>query len=218
MYLCNNFVPQIVETAAEDSPSPGAPVIVASLDDDVCLSKPGQLVSIQPQTQASPDIPAPGLAAQPYSGNSDRLEISEAASDAVSSVSSTVETVTPLPCQETGVVNLNHNEPEENQYESPCQSFETQEEPVIHVSGEPSIPNLDVNGETTKEIFSAPPLFNNAAANSVSSSNTASKEGEEPTDSSAPWTPDTRSAYTKLVLVGAGVGVCAMLLAWRFKQ
>ncbi|XP_030575493.1 mitochondrial antiviral-signaling protein [Archocentrus centrarchus] len=208
---------QIVETAAEDSPRPGAPVMKTSLDDDdVCLSKPGQLVSIHPQTPASAAIPASGLEAQPYSGNSDRLEISEAASDAVTSVGSAVDTVTPLPCQETGVINLNHNEPEENQYESPCQSFETQEELVIQVSEEPSIPNLDVNGETTKEISSAPPLFTNAAADSVSGLNTAPKEGEEQTDSSAPWTPHT--TLPEFILVAAGVVVCAMLLVWRFKK
>lgn len=214
--LCYEFPPQIVETAAEASPRPGTPVMEASLNDDVCLSKPGQLVSIQPQNQPSPTILASSSEPQPYSGNTERLEISEAPPDDVSSFDSTVTTVTPLPCQETGFANLNHNEPEENQFESPCQSFETQEL-VIHASGEPSIPNLDVNDETAKEISSAPPSFPHAAADS-GSLNTTFKAGEELADTSAPWTCLSQSPNAKYILAAAGVGACAMLMVWRFNK
>ncbi|CAI5696973.1 unnamed protein product [Oreochromis niloticus] len=205
---------QIVKTAAEASPRPGTPVMEAFLNDDVCLSKPGQLVSIQPQNQPSPTILASSSEPQPYSGNTERLEISEAPPDDVSSVESTVTKVTPLPCQETGFANLNHNEPEENQYESPCQSFETQEL-VIHASGEPSIPNLDINGETAKEISSAPPSFTHADSGSL---NATFKAGEEPAGTSAPWTTLSQSPNAKYILAAAGVGACAMLMAWRFNK
>uniref|UniRef100_A0A8C9YLZ6 Mitochondrial antiviral-signaling protein n=1 Tax=Sander lucioperca TaxID=283035 RepID=A0A8C9YLZ6_SANLU len=78
----------------------------------------------------------------------------------------------PLPCQENGIA-LNHNEPEENHYDSPSQSLGMQEvlENVVHVSEEVSILNLDgqsptpqaqiVNDEAAKEITPVPPLFTN---------------------------------------------------------
>ncbi|XP_031165871.1 polycystic kidney disease protein 1-like 3 [Sander lucioperca] len=242
------------ETAATTSPLPGAAGMDASLCDDstVCLSKPGQLISIPPQNHERPTIPAPSSPLQPYSGNSECLEMSNATDDTVTSaclsacsaVSSTTEsTLIALPCQENGIA-LNHNEPEENHYDSPSQSLGMQEvlENVVHVSEEVSILNLDgqsptpqaqiVNDEAAKEITPVPPLFTNTVG-TVSSVNTPSSENYHPSEpapddiSPEPKTlqdlekkvaSGTLPTNTKYILTAAGVGACALLMAWRFKR
>uniref|UniRef100_A0A8C9YQI8 Mitochondrial antiviral-signaling protein n=1 Tax=Sander lucioperca TaxID=283035 RepID=A0A8C9YQI8_SANLU len=236
------------------SPLPGAAGMDASLCDDstVCLSKPGQLISIPPQNHERPTIPAPSSPLQPYSGNSECLEMSNATDDTVTSaclsacsaVSSTTEsTLIALPCQENGIA-LNHNEPEENHYDSPSQSLGMQEvlENVVHVSEEVSILNLDgqsptpqaqiVNDEAAKEITPVPPLFTNTVG-TVSSVNTPSSENYHPSEpapddiSPEPKTlqdlekkvaSGTLPTNTKYILTAAGVGACALLMAWRFKR
>ncbi|XP_029317161.1 mitochondrial antiviral-signaling protein [Cottoperca gobio] len=234
------------ETAAVTSPLPGAAEMDASVCDDssVCLSKPGQLLSIQPPNDSSPTVSAPSLPVLPYSGNTDRLEISDAAPDTVTSAylpacsaysSTTVSTSSALPCQENGIAVI-HGEPEENFYNSPTQSLETQEvlENVVHVSEEPSILNLDgqsatpqiMNGEAAKEIVSAPPLSTNTV-DTVLSVNTPSSENYPPSEpapadiSPEPKTlPDSEKKPTnmKYILTAAGVCACALLMAWRFKN
>ncbi|XP_074517154.1 uncharacterized protein LOC141783651 [Sebastes fasciatus] len=234
------------ETAATTSPPlPGAAGMDASLwaDSSMCLSKPGQLISILPQNHDSPTIPAPSTPAQPYSGNSERLEMSDAATDAVTSahlpacsaVSSTAATTaSALPCQENGFA-LNHNEPEENNYESPCQSLERQEVLMheVHVSEEPSILDLDgqnsipraqiVNGEAAKELTSAPPLSTNTVE-TVLSVNTPFSENHHPSEPApADTSPELDSekkmaTNTKYILTAAGMGACALLMAWKFKH
>lgn len=242
------------ETAPATSPLPGAAGFDSSLfdDSDVCLSKPGHLVSIYPQNNGSPAIPAASPPAEPYSGNSDRLEMSETAPDAVSTahvptcsaVSSTAEiTLSALACQENGIA-LDHNEPEENFYESTGQSLGLQDvrENVVQISEEPSILNLDgqsstpqaqiFNGEAAKETTSAPPVSSNAA-DTVSSVNTPSCENHhlsEPApaeasqelktlqDSEKISPSRTLPANTKYILTAAGVGACALLMAWKFKN
>ncbi|XP_032366949.1 proline-rich protein 36 [Etheostoma spectabile] len=242
------------ETAAPTCPLPGAAGMDTSLcDDTVCLSKPGQLISIPPQNHKPPAIPAPSSPVQPYSGNTERLEMSDAAGDTVTSaclsscsaVSSTTDsTVSRLPCQENGIA-LNHNEPEENHYESPSQSLGMQQvlENVVHVSEEASILNLDgqsptpqahiVNDEAAKEITPAPPLFTNTVE-TVSSVNTPSSENHRPSEPApADILPEQKTqtqdlkkkvasgimpSNTKYILTAAGVGACALLMAWRFMR
>ncbi|XP_044022844.1 mitochondrial antiviral-signaling protein [Siniperca chuatsi] len=235
------------ETETTTSPLPGAAGMDASLFDDntLCLSKPGQLISIHANIHNSPTIPAPSQLVEPYSGNSERLEISDAAvtSTHVSSCSAvssaTVNTISALPCLENGIA-LSHNEPEENHYDSPCQSLEMQEvlENVGHISEEPSILNLDgqsstpqvqiINGEADKEITSAPPL-STSTADTVSSVNTPSSEYYHPSEPApADSSPETLQeektasralpANTKYILTAAGVGACALLIAWKFKN
>uniref|UniRef100_H2MVF0 Mitochondrial antiviral-signaling protein n=1 Tax=Oryzias latipes TaxID=8090 RepID=H2MVF0_ORYLA len=115
------------EPAASFGPPVGTP---PPLDDDV--AGPAVLPS-------SPD--------EPFSGGSDRLEISEAAPDAVapSQAPAAGGSVVELPCQENGVA-LDLHEPEENHYESLCSSMGVLEN-VVHVSQEPSLPNL--SGQTS---------------------------------------------------------------------
>ncbi|KAM9355116.1 mitochondrial antiviral-signaling protein [Pholidichthys leucotaenia] len=208
-----------------DEDNPGA--VGMNEDSSVCLSKPEQLISIQPQNSASPTVPAPSSPVEAYSGNIDRLQISKSVVDVVTpdhdssctSVSSTDTSVTALPCQETGIGH-NYNEPEENQYESTCQSLDEQEvlENVGHVSGQPSIPNLDVNGETFKSITSAPLSSINAAADTGSSLNISSKEGQETAETFSPRSTLTNPANAKYIVIAAAVGVCAMILAWRYNK
>lgn len=238
--MCHQFNLQVVESspqtdaAATTSPLPGAAAMDASLSDDdtLCLSKPGQLISIHPQSHGSSTIPASSSPVEPYSGNSERLEISDAAVTSAAS-STTVNTASALPCQENGIA-LSHNQPEENHYESPSQSFQEVRENVVHISEEPSILDQDgqsstpqaqiVNGEAAKDITSAPPLSTNAA-DTVSSVKTPSSETYHPSEPApADTSPERETAShalptnTKYILTAAGVGACALLMAWKFKN
>ncbi|XP_010773650.1 mitochondrial antiviral-signaling protein isoform X2 [Notothenia coriiceps] len=226
------------ETEAAPSPLPVAAETDTPICDDssVCLSKPGPLLSIHPQQDAIPAIPEQREPVQLYSGNSEHLEISDAASEAVTSsllpaCSTTVNTA--LPCQENGIA-PNLSEPVENHYESPCESLDMQVlENVGHISEEPSILDLDgqssitraqiMNGDAAKEIIPAPPV----STNTVLSVNTPSGENclpSEPTPadiSPEPKTlqnPEKKSNNTKYILTAAGVGACALVMAWRFKN
>ncbi|XP_074548155.1 uncharacterized protein LOC141806490 isoform X2 [Halichoeres trimaculatus] len=202
------------EAAAPNSPTPAAAIAAAAVpdtplcaDSSVCLSKPGELISVHPQNHDSPTIRAPSPPAEPYSGDSGRLQISTAEEDALTSSytpacsavsSSTEKSESALPCQENGI-DTTHNEPEENHYESPAPSLGSQEvlEHVVHVSGEPSILDLAVqdpaqivNGEASKEM--------------------------------KPVSPEERTASRALpvntkYIVAAGVGACALLMAWKFR-
>uniref|UniRef100_A0A667Z0C9 Mitochondrial antiviral-signaling protein n=1 Tax=Myripristis murdjan TaxID=586833 RepID=A0A667Z0C9_9TELE len=192
------------------SPAAGADRTAAALiDDDVCLSKPGQLLSVAPNLH-SPTILAPNSQQQPYSGNSDRLEISEPQ----------------LPCQENGVAAepLHHNEPEENHYESVCQSSLGEQEVlvnVVQVAEEPSIQNQDgqifrpsaqiLNGQATTKPGSAPPPGGPSGDNCHLAAS-ALHESEVKTS------PTSMSDNTKYYLTAAGVGVCALMMAWKFKK
>ncbi|XP_051803912.1 mitochondrial antiviral-signaling protein [Acanthochromis polyacanthus] len=237
------------ETAAPTSPdrvaAAGGVDISLNGDNSVCLSKPGQLVSVQPEHHSSPTAPASvspysgnsdrlevsEATLEPYSGNNDRLDISEAALDAVSSpaCSAIQNPVAESPYQENGVA-LNHNEPEENHYESPSLGVL---EHVVQVSEAPSVPNLDgqtsapqiqINGEAAKEFTSAPPLSTNA--DTVSGLNAASCEPaaadnshEKNSDDKATLQANlNQSANTKYILTAVGVGACALLAVWKFKS
>ncbi|XP_039993953.1 mitochondrial antiviral-signaling protein isoform X2 [Xiphias gladius] len=234
------------QTAATTSPLPGAAGMSASAFDDstLCLSKPGQLVSIQPQNHDSPT--AHNSPTEPYSGDSQRLEMSKAEPDAVTSAhvpacsgvtSATTNTVSALSCQENGIA-LDHNEPEENAYESPCQSLDTQEVRVnvVTVSEEPSILNLDgqtsaprdqiINGEAARAITPSP-TSSTTTADTVSSLNTPPSESYHPSEPApADITPEpktlpasrTLQTNTKYIVTAAGVGAIALLMAWRFKN
>uniref|UniRef100_UPI0037E95930 mitochondrial antiviral-signaling protein isoform X2 n=1 Tax=Semicossyphus pulcher TaxID=241346 RepID=UPI0037E95930 len=245
------------ETAAPNSPLPAAAAAAAEMAASLCddrneyLSKPGVLISVHPQNHESPTMRAPSPPVEPYSGNSERLEMSNAAPDAVTSTctlecsavsSTTVNTVSAPPCQENGIAN-NHSEPEENHYESPSHSLLTQEvlENVVHVSGEPSILNLagqhstpqaqTVNGEAAKEIKPVPPASSDPA-DIISSVETTSIETYRPSEPAPDdVSPEVKTqqeseektasqmlpANTKYI-VAAGVGVCALLMAWKFKH
>ncbi|KAM6969479.1 mitochondrial antiviral-signaling protein isoform 2-T2 [Tautogolabrus adspersus] len=189
------------ETAATVSPLHAAAEMDAPLYDDSseCLSKPGELISVCSQSDDTSTMRAPSPPVEPYSGDSERLEFSQAAPDTVTSPdtpacsavsSTTVNSVSAPPCMENGIAD-NHNEPEENQYESPSQSLGMQEVlvNVVHVSGEPSILNLagqnstpqaqTVNGETAKEIKSAP-LASSDPSDTISDVKTPSNESYNP--------------------------------------
>nr|XP_020459889.1 mitochondrial antiviral-signaling protein isoform X2 [Monopterus albus]XP_020459890.1 mitochondrial antiviral-signaling protein isoform X2 [Monopterus albus] len=235
------------ETAAAASPLPAAAVVGAS-HFDMYLSKPGQLVSVPPQdhtvysTSELCALPAHGSLVEPYSGSSERLEISEAALNTVTSVQvPAVFTVSGLPCQENGVA-LDYYEPEENQYESPCHSFGIQDVRmnVGQVSEEPSILNLDgqptapqdqiVNAEAAKEFCCASPS-SATTADTVSSLNTHSSENYHPSEPapaevSPEPLPDSEGSIAsrmlrtnqKYILITAGVSALVLLSVWRFRK
>lgn len=249
------------ETTATVSPLPVAATAAdemdASLSDESSeelLSKPDVLISVQPQNQDdSPTIRASSPPAEPYSGDTGRLEISEAAPDtetlnpapACSAVSSAaINSVATEPCVENGFAN-NHNEPEENHYDSPSQSLETQEvlENVVQVHEVPSILNLDglnltpqaqtVNGEAAKEIKSSPPAPAEPTE-TVTDVNTPIREERNSSTEPEPAGLSTElrtvqgsqeerpsrmlQINTKYIVAAAGVGACALLMAWKFKN
>lgn len=222
------------EAAATTSALPDAAEANTSLSDTtLCLSKPAELISFQPQNNGSPVLPAPDSPVQPYSGNSDRLEISSVAvaSDHVSTCaavsSDTVNTASAPECQENGVV-LNHNEPEENHYES-----ETVLVNVVQISQEPSILNLDGQSSAPQaQMVNGEPL-SASAADTVSNLNAPPTENHLPCEPPAAETSaqlktlqrsekktssDILTTNTKYVLTAAGVGACALLMAWKFKN
>ncbi|XP_019953805.2 mitochondrial antiviral-signaling protein [Paralichthys olivaceus] len=230
------------ETASTTSPLPEADRMDASIIDysTLSLNKPEQLISFQPQNDNSPTLVVQSLPAGPYSGDSERLEISDAAPDdtvpACSAVTSTtMNNVSGLPCLENGIA-LNHDEPGENHYESLCQSLERQEVlvNVVHVSEEPSILNLDgqvsapqaqlINGEAAREITPSPPSAT-IDENPTSDQSCLPPESAEITpelktlpDSEEESAPRTLPTNRKYILTAAGVGACALLMAWKFKN
>lgn len=220
-------------SAAPSSAVPDASGVDSSLfDNTLCVSKPGELLSVQPQ---SPPHNAPGSPAEPYSGGSERLKFSS-----VSACTAVNPTASALPCQENGIT-PNHNEPEENHYESLCVSQEVQEN-VVQICEEPSILNLDgqsaapqpqiTNGKTAKETTSVPPLPT-SAADTASSTTPSSVKNHHPSEPAlADVLPElktleaaeqkapthTLSTNSKYIITAAGVGACALLMAWKFKH
>ncbi|KAL6106003.1 mavs [Pungitius sinensis] len=185
------------EVAAATPPLPGANGRDAALhgDDDVCLSRPGQLVSIHPPNNARPTGTGPAPPAQPYSGDSGRLEFSNPPTEPSAA-----------PCRENGVP-VRRNEPEEDHYESRSSEGPEVMTHVVHVSQGASILNLDGqspaparvgNGEAAEEVTSAPGI---------------SPQLKTPQDSEK-----KTAAHAKYVVAAAGVAACALLLAWRFKN
>ncbi|KAF6722460.1 Mitochondrial antiviral-signaling protein [Oryzias melastigma] len=213
------------EPAASFGPSAG---MTPPLDDS-CLSKPGQLVSILPQTSPGPAV-FPGSLEDPYSGGSDRLEFSEAAPDAVapsqtpacsSAVSSTAGgSVVDPPCQENGIA-LDHHEPEESHYESLCPSMEVLEN-TVHVSQEPSV--LNMNGpppqmkETGKGVTSAAEEAISVSGNSEPPKAKVSPELHPQQKAEPPQAPTSQTAPGGYALAAAGVCACALLVAWKLKK
>ncbi|KAF7201185.1 transcript variant X2 [Nothobranchius furzeri] len=219
-----------VTQVANSSPQTKAAAATASAescdddddDENVCLSKPGQLFSVHPESQAIAPVPASSSPAQLFSGNSERLELSESTSD----------TVSPAPPCHNNSVTQNHNEPEENHYESPNQSFEVVES-MMQYAEMPSVPNL--NGQPTQSLRPAnrerSDESSSEAPGFTSSANYLANEGYNP--SAASFSPDLKSQQksekntgtsvyqsntTKYILGAAGVGACVLLMAWRFRK
>lgn len=197
------------------------------VDDDyekVCLSKPNQLISFQSENSAGPHVQEFNLHVAPYSGNNGQLEKSESLSD----------TLTPSPWSQENSNAPNQNEPEEKHYESPNQTMEEVLENDVHVSETPSIPNLDGQtslpqtiSERSVESTSETPIFTNAANSNLSSSNHPHRESNNPSEPKslqssgekiAPYNNPCQSSNAKYFLVAAGVGVCALLMVWKFKK
>lgn len=138
--------------------------------------------------------------------------------------SDTVSPASAPACQENGVV-LNHNEPEENHYESETQEVLVN---VVQISQEPSLLNLDgqssapqaqmVNGEPlstsaadTASNVNAPPTENHLLCE-LAAADCSPQHSEKKTSS------DILTTNTKYILTAAGVGACALLMAWKFKN
>lgn len=202
------------------------------------LSKPGELISVPAQPLDGLTLPEPDSSVEPYSGNTGRLEISRDAErpahvPACSALTSTAaDTSSMLPRQENGIA-VNHNEPEENHYESPSESLELQEvrESTLQIWEEPSILNMDGhdstqqgpigNGEAAKGIISAAAVLAEPA-NSPPASEVYQPSEPAPGESSPPALQDSTPSHflatnTKYFVAAAGVGACALLLAWKFK-
>lgn len=226
---------------AAAAPLPGAAAMEDShIENTLCLSKPGELISVQAQILVGLTLPGPDSSMDPFSGDTARLEISNVPGSlahvpACSAVTSTTaNTSSLLPCQENGIA-VNH-EPEENHYESTSEILEMQEirENTLQICGEPSILNLDghdlmqqgqiVNGEAANEIISAAAAAAAVAepVNSPPATENYQPPEPAPAESSPPapsLTTSTSSQFlTKYFVTAAGVGACALLLAWKFKN
>nr|QGS83881.1 MAVS [Bostrychus sinensis] len=107
----------------------------------------------------------------------------------------------------------------------PSLDMEDVRENIVHVAEQPSIlnqevqsPLLQVNGEPAKEVT---PVLPTSTTTLISdpSSNDNHQLNEPPTN---PYLPDsgekTNRLNTKYILTAAGVGACALLIAWRFKH
>lgn len=238
--LNNDDVASCVSCRQTASTLPAAAVVHFSLTDDgtECLSKPQQLISVQPQNVGSPNIPEVNPVVELYSGNSERLEISNGAPDTVASacaladVTSTIgDTLSGVPCQDYGVA-LNHNEPQKNHYE--CQTLEIEEvcEHVMHVSQEVSILNLE--GQTSA---AQAQMFNSeTSALTITTADTTStlkahtRENYHPPDPAQsntssqlpdPGEKETSHILTKstrYILTAAGVAAFALLVAWKLRN
>lgn len=228
-----------METAGTAPLLPDAAAMDASFSENtLCLSKPGELISVLPQNHDSPAIPACASPVEPYSGNSERLEMSSVAVtsaqvSACSIVSSTtVHTASELPCQENGIT---LNELVENFYESPCHSLETQEIGVniVQISEEASI--LDLDGQSLEpQMVNAANEIPSAASPSSSTGDTENNPPSqnchsfepEPGDVSPPTQQDSEkkpsspflTTNAKYFVTAAGVGACALLMVWKFKS
>lgn len=206
------------------------------------LSKPGELISVPAPPLDGLTLPEPDSSVEPYSGNTSRLEISSDAERPAhvpvcsALASAAADTSSALPCQENGIA-VNHNEPEENHYESPRGSLELQEvrERTLQICEEPSILNMDGhdstqqgpvgNGEPAKGTISAAAAAAGGAdpANSPPASEVCQPSDPAPGESSPPALRDCAPSHflgtsTKYFVTAAGVGACALLLAWKFKH
>lgn len=204
----------------------------------LCLSKPAELISVQPQPLDGRTLPEPDSSVDLYSGNTARLEISSvpeslAHEPGCSAVTpAAANTSSALPCQENGIA-VYHSGPEENYYESSSEILEMQEirENTLQICEEPSILNMDghdltqegqiVNGEAAKEVTSAA-----ESVNSPPASEKPQPSEPAPGESAPPALQDTQQkppahflmTNSKYLVTAAGVGACALLLAWKFKN
>lgn len=207
--------------------------------DPSLFDKPGRLLSVQPESRDGTTRDAPDSPDSPYSGGSERLEISGVS--ACAAVETTQADSAP-PCWENGVAAA-HNEPEENHYESPGPSLDVREH-VVQVCAASSVLNLDgqqeapqppmTNGKPVTEVESAPPP---PAAETVSSATPTSQENHHQSEAAAAAAaaevvPQLKtlqaaeqeastpilSSNTKYIVTAAGVGACALLMAWKFKH
>lgn len=237
LFLLSSVLLQEEERSSQAgaAPLPGA----AAMEDEsltLCLSQPGELTSVQPQLPGSPALATPISPVEPYSGNTTRLEMSSVAEDLAPTPESSAVTSSMLPCQENGMV-VNHNQPEENHYDSPSESLQMQEirENLLRICEDPSILNLDGHDSTPRGQLAgdeaASEMISGAAAEAAPANPPPVSESEQPpepapAESSAPALQESEkttssrflTSHTKYFATAAGVGACALLLAWKFKN
>lgn len=155
-----------------------------------------------------------------------------------------MNTVSELTCQENSTGH-DLEEPEENHYESPPDSLETEEVlvNVLQTSEEPSILNMDlptqiINGKAAEAMAPSSPS-SNTTSSSCSTADGAFGSKTVCGDISPPMRSgvvdnkpelqtviqseeDKRirkfSTHTKYIVTAAGVGAIAVLMAWKFRN
>lgn len=240
-----SFLLQDVDCRLQTEVAAAAAMEDSQIENTLGLSKPGELICVQAQPLDGLALPEPDSSMEPYSGNTARLEISSVPENLArvpvcsTVTSTTANTSSMLPCQENGIA-MNHNEPEENQYESPNEiSMQEIQENTLQICEEPSILNMECqdlmqqgqifNGEAAKEMTSAAAAAAAAVAESVNSppaSENYQPSEPAPGESSPPALQDSikktsshvLTSNTKYFVTAAGVGACALLLAWKFKN
>lgn len=132
---------------------------------------------------------------------------------------------------------MNHSQPEENHYDSPSESLGMQEiqENLLQICEEPSILNLDGQDSPPRGQLAhdeaATGRISGAAAEAEPANTPPVSESEQPPEpapvgGSPPALQDPEkktssrllTSHTKYFVTAAGVGACALLLAWKFKN
>uniref|UniRef100_A0A3B3ZRW3 Caspase recruitment domain-containing protein n=1 Tax=Periophthalmus magnuspinnatus TaxID=409849 RepID=A0A3B3ZRW3_9GOBI len=214
-------VPQEIEVPPRppaDQVNSGAAV---SEDEDIFFSKPGLLVSVEPPDQNNTTIRPPSPESEPYSGDSGRIEMS------------------------IDVAN-NHNKPDKEVSESPTTSclngedisespapsldMEDIRENIGYVAEDPSVLNLVQaplhqigDGESDREFeavsYGVGPIEKVEQEAENTNIQTPLIQGNGETTKEMPDSgKTTRSLNTRYIITAAGVGACALLIAWRFKN
>uniref|UniRef100_A0A8C6T285 Caspase recruitment domain-containing protein n=1 Tax=Neogobius melanostomus TaxID=47308 RepID=A0A8C6T285_9GOBI len=202
IHMCFYFCFQVVEIVKETQATPSPPANAENdsvSEEDICFSKPGVLMSVQPPDQNNTTMRPCSLYDAPFSGDSGRLEMSEVEKSAPS-------------CQENG---LEEEDVQENvgyiAEEPSILNLEVQQidrEPHDrNPNQEVQTPIIQVNGEPAREINPVPP-----------EPAPATNDNHLLNDPLADENPLTDRLNTRYILTAAGVGACALLVAWKYNH
>uniref|UniRef100_A0A8C6T2T3 Caspase recruitment domain-containing protein n=1 Tax=Neogobius melanostomus TaxID=47308 RepID=A0A8C6T2T3_9GOBI len=204
----------VKETQATPSPPANAENDSVS-EEDICFSKPGVLMSVQPPDQNNTTMRPCSLYDAPFSGDSGRLEMSEVEKSAPSCQENGLEEEDVQEnvgyiAEEPSILNLEvqqiDREPATATVISEIASI-TKVEHDRNPNQEVQTPIIQVNGEPAREINPVPP-----------EPAPATNDNHLLNDPLADENPLTDRLNTRYILTAAGVGACALLVAWKYNH
>uniref|UniRef100_A0A8C6T2A2 Caspase recruitment domain-containing protein n=1 Tax=Neogobius melanostomus TaxID=47308 RepID=A0A8C6T2A2_9GOBI len=212
--LATAVVEIVKETQATPSPPANAENDSVS-EEDICFSKPGVLMSVQPPDQNNTTMRPCSLYDAPFSGDSGRLEMSEVEKSAPSCQENGLEEEDVQEnvgyiAEEPSILNLEvqqiDREPATATVISEIASI-TKVEHDRNPNQEVQTPIIQVNGEPAREINPVPP-----------EPAPATNDNHLLNDPLADENPLTDRLNTRYILTAAGVGACALLVAWKYNH